>query len=88
VGVDPTILVALIGLAGVVVGAVFAGIFALYQMRRTAQVERKRQQEQFQHDQDMARLQKELEVQYKTKEQEKQRLEQEAEVAQIAMLQI
>ncbi len=84
--IDPAIIAAIIGLAGVIVGAVIAGLFALYQMRRAAQVEQKRQEDQYRHDQEMARLQKELELQYKTKEQEQQHQEQEAEVAQSAML--
>jgi hypothetical protein len=84
--IDPAIIAALIGLGGVIVGAVIAGAFALYQMRRTSQVEQKRQEEQYRHDQEMARLQKELELQYKAKEQKQQRQEEEAEATQTAML--
>jgi len=86
ISIDPTIIAALIGLAGVIVGAVIAGAFALYQMRRTSQVEQKRQEEQYRHDQEMARLQKELELQYKVKEQERQHQEYEAKGAETAMI--
>jgi predicted NACHT family NTPase len=85
-GLDPAIIAALIGLAGVVVGALIAGAFALKSARRTAEIEREKQAEQFKHDQEMERLRKELEAQYKAKEQEEQREETKAEALRLKML--
>ncbi len=85
-GLDPAIIAAIIGLAGVIVGALIAGTFALFQMRRTHQVEEKRQTEQFQHEEEMARVQKELERQYKIKEQEEQGKAVSAETLRLKML--
>jgi hypothetical protein len=85
-GFDPAIIAALIGLAGVVVGALIAGAFALYQIRRNVQIEQKRQAEQFQHDQEMELLRKELEAQYKAKEQEDQLKKTKAEMTQASLL--
>jgi predicted NACHT family NTPase len=73
--INPTVLAALIGLAGVVVGALIAGAFALYQFRRNVK-----------HDQEMARLQKELDLQYKIKEQEQQQEATKAEALRLKML--
>jgi hypothetical protein len=44
-GLDPAIWAALIGLGGVVVGALIAGAFALYQFRRSTEIEKQRQEE-------------------------------------------
>ena len=60
ISLDPAVWAAIIGLGGVIIGAVIAGAFAIYQMRRTAQIEKKRQEDQFKHDEEMARMQKEL----------------------------
>jgi hypothetical protein len=84
--IDPLIIAAFIGLAGVVVGALIAGAFALQSARRTAEIEREKQAEQFKHDQEMERLRKELEAQYRTKEQEEQREETKAETLRLKML--
>src|SRR6266487_3192771 len=85
-GLDPAIIAAFIGLAGVVVGALIAGAFALKSARRTAEIEREKQAEQFKHDQEMERLRKELEAQYRAKQQEEQREETKAEVLRLKML--
>ncbi len=85
-GLDSTILAAIIGLVGVIIGAVIAGTFAIKQMRRTHQVERERQQDQFQHEKQMARLQKELARQYKAQEQEEQSKAATAEALRMKML--
>src|SRR5205085_4811614 len=65
-GIDPAVVAALIGLAGVVVGAIIAGGFAVYQTRRNAQLERKMQEAQHKHEQDMLFLQKAIDEQSKT----------------------
>ncbi|GAC1652075.1 MAG: hypothetical protein NVS4B12_23280 [Ktedonobacteraceae bacterium] len=83
---NPAMFIALIGLAGVVIGALIAGAFAVYNARRAAKSEQQRQSEQFQHEQAMLRLQKELELQYKTKEQEEQSKATTAEALRIKML--
>ena len=67
-GLDPTIVVALIAFAGVVVGAVIAGLFAVYQSRRTAKLEQENREQQFKHEQEMERIRHELDQQYKRKE--------------------
>jgi hypothetical protein len=74
-GLDPAIWAALIGLGGVVVGALIAGIFAFYQQKKS-----------FHYEQEMERLRKELEVQYKTKEQEEERQATTAEALRLKML--
>jgi HEAT repeat protein len=90
-GLDLTIWVALIGVVGVVIGALINN----YYQRRT---EQKKQQGQFKHDQEiarlqreqeqqMARLQKELEAQYKVKEQEEEHQASTAEALRLKMLQ-
>ena len=84
-GLNPTILAALIGVVGVIVGALLTGAFVVYQTRRTARIEQKKQHEQFRHEQDMLRLQKDLETQYKHNEREEQRQETEAEAVEDAM---
>lgn len=88
-GLDPAVLAALVGLAGVVVGALLAGAFATYQLRyqirRNTQLELQRQADQFKHEQEMLRLQKELEERSKLKEREQQRQETAAEIAHAAM---
>jgi flagellar biosynthesis/type III secretory pathway M-ring protein FliF/YscJ len=83
---DPAVLAALVGLAGVIIAAIITGMFAFYQLRRNAKLERQRQEEQYKHEQEMLRFQKELEEQYKRKEREQQHQETEAEAARSAML--
>jgi NACHT domain len=84
--INPAVLAALIGLAGVIVVAFISGMFVLYQVRRNTQLEREKQEEQFRHDEEMARLQKELELQYKAKEQEQQQEATKAEALRLKML--
>jgi len=54
---DPTVLGALIGAISVVLAALIAGIFVIYQVRRAAKIEQKRQEEQHRHEKEMLRLQ-------------------------------
>ena len=81
---------AVIGFIGTIVGALItallAGVFIVYQMRRTTRNEKERQEEQFRQEERMARLQKELEVQYKVKEQEQQNDATKAEALRMKML--
>src|SRR5947209_6494966 len=63
-GLDPTVVAALIGLAGLIVGASITFLFARYQMRRNAQLERERLRSQ----QEILRLQSELDEQILVKE--------------------
>lgn len=67
-GINPTVIVALLALAGSVIAALITGMFAVYQLRRNTQMDRERRDEQFQHEQDMERLKKELEAEFKVKE--------------------
>ncbi len=99
-GLDPAITAALIGLGGVFLGALIAGGVALYQTRRTTQLQREQlqiqhlqaqqlQREQFQTQhqqaQEIARLQQELQEQAQAKERERQRKEMDAAAALAAM---
>jgi hypothetical protein len=54
-GSDPAVIAARIGLAGVIVGALLAGAFALNQLRRNAQLEQRSQEEKVRHEQEMLR---------------------------------
>ncbi len=85
-GLNPAILVAIIGLGGGVVGALIAGAFAVYQMRQNVRLEQAMQTRNFQHEQEMERLRKEIEIQYKDKEQEEERQATTAEELRLKML--
>jgi|GEM_PF-3958168 len=52
-GLDPAVLAALIGLVGVIIGALIVGAFGIYQMRRNARLLQEQAQEQLriQHQQ-------------------------------------
>src|SRR5438034_11551402 len=54
ISIDPTVLAALIGGTGAILAAFIAGVFVIYQVGRTAQVEQKRQEEQHHHEEEMA----------------------------------
>jgi len=83
---DPGVLAALIGLGGIVVGALIAGGFGMYQMRRTAQLTREQLRMQHQQAQEILRLQKELDEQIQEQERERQQRETTSEHARAAML--
>jgi HEAT repeat protein len=95
-GLDPAIIAALIGLGGVIIGALIAGVLALYQARRTTkaqqeqlQIQHQQAQEQLQiqhqQAQEILKLQQELQEQAKAKERELQRKEMNAAAALAAM---
>lgn len=84
-GLDSTIIAALIGLGGVVLGALIAGGIALYQTRRTTQLQREQLRTQHQQAQEIAKLQQELQEQATAKERERQRKEMNAAAALAAM---
>jgi hypothetical protein len=72
-GIDPAIIAALIGVVGATVAALIAGGFAVYQVRRNAQLEQER-----------LRMQSDFEEQRKAWEREQQRKEKEAEEIRVA----
>jgi flagellar biosynthesis GTPase FlhF len=84
-GLDPIIVAAIIGLGGVVLGALIAGGVVLYQTQRMAQLQREQLRIQHQQAQEIARLQQELQEQAALKERERQRKEMNAEAALAAM---
>jgi len=51
---DPAIWAALIGFVSAIIVALISGAFIVYQIRRTAQIELKRQEDQFRHEQEDA----------------------------------
>ena len=63
-------------------GALIAGMFVIYQTRKTARVEKQRQEEQFQHEKEMERFRRILDKRLQDEQKEQQR----QESAQIAML--
>jgi hypothetical protein len=86
ISIDPTVLGGLIGGISVVLAALIAGLFVIYQVRRTAHIEQKRQEEQHRHAAEMLRLQQALAQQSKAKEQDEQNAVGKAENLRIATL--
>ena len=84
-GLDPAIIAAIIGLGGVVVGAVIAGAFTISSVKRTARAQDKQLRVQHQQAQEIARLQQELQEQAQAKERERQRKEMSESTALAAM---
>ena len=85
-GLDPTIVAAFIGLGGVVVGALIAGAFAVYQFRaqakKTAQLEKQLQDNQFDHEKEMEHFRQTLAKQERN-EQHDEQVEEAARVATV-----
>jgi len=86
ISLDPAVWAALIGFVSAIIVALISGAFIIYQIRRTAQIELKRQEDQFRHEQEMERLRKELEAQYKAKEQQEQNEAAKAEALRLQMV--
>ncbi len=86
INLDPAVWAALIGFVSAIIVALISGAFIIYQIRRTARIELKRQEDQFRHDQEMERLRKELEAQYKAKEQQEQNEAAKAEALRLQMV--
>jgi len=88
-GLNSTIIAALIGIGGVVLGALIAGGaaigVAIYQARRSTHLQQEQLQTQHQQAQEIARLQQELQEQAAAKERERQRKEMNAAAALAAM---
>jgi HEAT repeat protein len=59
IGIDHTLLAALIGVGGAVLGALIAGIFGMIQVQRTRQQAQEQLRIQHEHDQELLRLQHE-----------------------------
>jgi HEAT repeat protein len=77
--INSNLLIALIGLSGIIIGALIAGSFSVYQQRRIEQMEKERQkieqkriEDQHQHEQSIMRLQKIVDSEISAEEKKKQ----------------